>query len=98
MDIFDKLGDAFTTTGKEVANLAKDVAGTAKLNVQLKEAELNRSKLFYQLGKKYYELYKDDPEEDMTDIMEAIGKCDAQIAKYQEDIAIAKGNRKCHAS
>ncbi|MBE5965444.1 MAG: zinc ribbon domain-containing protein [Lachnospiraceae bacterium] len=95
MDIFDKLGDTITTTGKEVANFAKDVAEMGKLNVQLKETELSRSKLYYKLGKKCYELLKDDPEEEIADVIEAIEKCDAEIARYEEEIAIAKGNRKC---
>lgn len=95
MEIFDKLGDALSTTGKEVANLAKDLTGSAKLNLQMKEEELNIKKLYYQLGKQYYEANKDCPDETYEGIFKSINNCEAKIARYKEELKINKGVRTC---
>lgn len=95
MDIFDKLGDALTVTGKEVANLAKDLTGTAKLNFQIKEEELNIKKLYYQLGKQYYEDNKECPDETYENMFKSINYCEAKIVRYKEELKINKGVRTC---
>lgn len=88
MDFFDKLGDAFAVTGKEVANLAKEVKDSAVDNFKLKEEEFTKSKLLYQLGKEYYELNKnvdiDTLPKSIGDLFVSIEKCEARMARYKE--------------
>lgn len=54
MDFFNKIGSKISTGANAVASKTKDIAGTAKINMQIAEDEKELNNVFCELGKKYY--------------------------------------------
>ena len=60
MDFFDRMGEKLVTAGRDVTQKAKDLSGTAKLNLDIKAKEDFIEKQYAQIGKLYYEDHKDE--------------------------------------
>ncbi|MCR5590287.1 MAG: hypothetical protein K6F73_02025 [Lachnospiraceae bacterium] len=84
-DFTDKLEDAINT----VADKAREYGEVARLQALIKAEEAKKQKYYYQLGKKYYELYKDAPASDISELMSKLVAADEKIADYKEDLKVA---------
>lgn len=73
-----------------VSDKVKEVGGYAKLQALIKAEEAKKQDYYYRLGKKYYELYKDAPASDLTEITDKICAADEKIAAYKEEIKEAQ--------
>ena len=71
---------------------AMEFGEIAKLHTMSTAEEAKKQGLFYQLGKKYYELYKDSPEQELKSIVDKLIECDENIADYKEQIANVGGD------
>lgn len=69
-----------------VADKVKEYGGYAKIQALIKAEEAKKHEQYYRLGKKYYELYKDAPASDLTEITNKIVACDEKIAAYKEEL------------
>ena len=85
-DLANDLADVINT----VADKVKEYGGYAKLQALIKAEEAKKQELYYRLGKKYYELYKDAPASDLTEITDKIVACDEKIEGFREDIKAAQ--------
>lgn len=65
---------------------AKELGNSAKLRALITAEEAKIREQYYQLGKKYYKLYNDTPETDLSDIVDEIRSRKNKIAKYKEDM------------
>lgn len=63
MDFFGKVGETLTSVGKEATNKAKEVAGIANLKSQIYACDEVMKKNYIEIGKLYYEKYRENPEE-----------------------------------
>lgn len=95
-DIADKVTDVINT----VADKAREYGETAKIHALIKAEEAKKQEYYYKLGKKYYELYKDAPASDLSELMNKLILADEKIADYKEDLkaASAKGDREADES
>ena len=84
-DITDKITDIINT----VADKAREYGEIAKLQALIKAEEAKKQEFYYQLGKKYYEIYKDAPASDLTEIMKKLLASDEKISDYKEDLKTA---------
>ncbi len=94
MDFFNKLGDAISETGKDVTQKVADLTGIARLNMDIRKREDFVKKQYTEIGKKYYDLHKDDGDpffEEINLIRETI----QEIEQLQAQIADLKGRKKC---
>jgi len=86
--------DDFTGEVQKVINnvvdKVKEYGGIAKIQAQIKGEEAKKQEQYYRLGKKYYELYKDAPASDLTEIMNKLLTCDSKIEEYRELLKEAK--------
>ena len=85
-DFVEGLTDVINT----VADKVKEYGGYAKLQALIKAEEAKKQDYYYRLGKKYYELYKDAPASDLTEITDKLVAADAKIAEYQEELKAAQ--------
>lgn len=69
-----------------VVDKAKEFGGVAKVQALIKAEEAKKQDGYYKLGKKYYELYKDAPASDLSDLMDKLLAADSKIAEYKEQL------------
>lgn len=67
-----------------VVDKAKEYGGIAKIQALIKAEEAKKQEQYYRLGKKYYELYKDAPASDLSDIMGKLIASDDKIEEYRK--------------
>ena len=82
--------EGLTDVINTVADKVKEYGGYAKLQALIKAEEAMKQDYYYRLGKKYYELYKDAPASDLTEITDKLVAADAKIAEYQEELKAAQ--------
>lgn len=92
-DFVNDIADALNT----VADKVKEYGGYAKLQALIKAEEAKKQEYYYRLGKKYYELYKDAPASDLTDITDKIVAADEKIASYKEELKNAAESNEVYA-
>ena len=93
MSIFDQFSKVTKDFGNKAQEMTKDIKGKleeqqaiSRLNAQINEAKNQMKNTYMAIGERYYELHKDDVENDMAnqfqiiaDAMEKIAKCEQQI-------------------
>ncbi len=94
-DIFKKIGDTITETGKTVGEKTKQVGNTAKLNARIISAERSISDNYTIIGKYYYEKHKNEPDEDIAETVNAVTASIEAIESYKSELLAIKGLVKC---
>ena len=94
-DIFKKIGDTITETGKTVGEKTKQVSSVAKLNAKIISSEHSISDNYTILGKYYYDTYKDNPAEEVAETVNSITASLETIADMKSQILAIKGMVKC---
>lgn len=84
-DFTDTVADALN----HAADKIREYGEVAKLQALIKAEEAKKQDYYYKLGKKYYELYKDAPASDLTEITDKLVAADEKIANYKEDLKAA---------
>lgn len=67
-----------------VVDKVKEYGGIAKIHTLIKAEEAKKTEQYYRLGKKYYELYKDAPASDLSEIMNKLIAADEKIDEYRK--------------
>ena len=71
-DIIKKITDTITETGKNVGEKTKQVGNTAKLNAKIIASERSISESYTLIGKYYYDMYKDNPDAELIELVKDI--------------------------
>lgn len=95
MAFFDELGKKLTQTSQDVVQKTKDTAEVLKLNNMIADAEKSIENLYTQLGKAYFELYADSPEDALAQIVNDIKLAQTTITDCQREIQQLKGLYSC---
>lgn len=95
MDFFSKLGDKISSTSKDVAKKAKEVAEVANLNSQINTKESTIKSTYVEIGKYVYENLKEDAPAEIAEKFEAIDALMAEIADIKKSIQVLKGVQVC---
>lgn len=96
-DIFKKIGDTLTETGKTVGEKTKQVGNTAKLNAKIISSEHSVSENYTIIGKYYYDNYKNNPDEEIAETVNAVTASLETIAQLKNEILAIKGLVKCQS-
>ncbi len=72
MEFFEKVGETITAKGKDVADKAKDFAEIASLRSQISTCEEVMKKNYLEIGKLYYEQFKEAEYNDFVEQCTAI--------------------------
>ena len=86
MNFLEKVGETITTRGKEVADKAKDMAEIAGLRSQIGTCEEVIRKNYMEIGKLYYEQFKDRENHDFADQCTAISHAQSGIEALEAKI------------
>ncbi|MDE7063759.1 MAG: zinc ribbon domain-containing protein [Lachnospiraceae bacterium] len=95
MDFFDKLGDTLINAGKDVSKKAKDLSGTAKLNMDIKSKEDFIQKQYTEIGRLYYEAHSKEADAEFAQQMAIVTEAYEAIAKMRDEVLKIKGARVC---
>lgn len=95
MGFFDNLGKTITDAGQGAIRKGKEMADAAKYNSMISDEEKLISSAFEEIGRKYFEMKGDAPEEEFASAVEAIRQSQAKITEYQNALKQLKGTRKC---
>lgn len=96
-DIFKKIGDTITETGKTVGEKTKQVGNAAKLNAKIISSEHSISDNYTIIGKYYYDTYKNNPDEEIAETVNAVTASIETIAQLKSELLAIKGLVKCHS-
>lgn len=91
MEFFDKLEETITTKSKEVADKAKKMAEIAGLRGQIGTCEEVLKKNYLEIGKLYFELYGDMPEEPFGKYCHSIKNAKNNVDELEQKIREIKG-------
>lgn len=89
-DLFDKIEQTITTTGKAAAKKAREVADIAKIKNDIRVAKRELDDLYEQVGRQYFESHMDYPEADYIDLFNLIEKIRGDIKVMEADLEMVK--------
>jgi len=95
MDIFNKIGEKITSTSKDVAKRTKNLADITKINSQISNEENNIRSKYSEIGKQYYRLFHDSPDEMFVELCNSITDSLSKIKCYKKQICSIKGVITC---
>ena len=95
MSFFEGIGKKLAQSGQEAAQKAKNTAEVIKLNSMISDEEKRINNSYLQIGKLYYEVYGENPEEQFAQFITDINDCKAKILVHAEQIRIVKGIAEC---
>ena len=82
--------DVAIQKSKVAADKAKEVAGVAQLKIQINTQEDLIKKNYQEIGKRYFELYRDMPEDPFMKECDDIKTAQKEIEKLQEQIEMLR--------
>jgi len=91
MAFLNELKGKLSQGSHDVVQKTKDNADVKKLNKTISDAEKTIEKLYSQLGKSYFELHPDDPEDALSQLVEEIQLAQLTILNCQKEIQHLKG-------
>lgn len=94
-DILKKIGDTLTDAGKTVGEKTKQVGSVAKINAKIISCEHSISENYSILGKYYYDTYKDNPDDEIAETVNAVTASIETIAELKSELLAIKGLIKC---
>ncbi|MCM1022955.1 MAG: hypothetical protein NC395_02710 [Prevotella sp.] len=94
-DIFKKIGDTLTDAGKTVGEKTKQAGTVAKLNAKIISSERSISESYTILGKYYYDTYKNNPDEEIAETVNAVTAAIETIDELKGELLAIKGLVKC---
>ena len=95
MSFFNNLGQKISDVSQTTIKKTKDLADTAKLNLNISEEERKIDTAYEQIGKWYVEKHREDAEEDVKTWLDAIAVSEARIKECRESIHQMKGVAIC---
>ncbi|NLG03985.1 MAG: hypothetical protein GX567_09190 [Clostridia bacterium] len=78
--------DDFQKMVQDMVDKAKELTGTARIHANIKTEEIKIQEQYYRLGKKYYELFKDAPEQDLRSYVDKINACNQKIDDLRDEL------------
>ena len=95
MGFLENLGKGISDFSQSTIQKGKDVANVAKFSRLISDEERAMSKLFEQLGRKYFDLRSEANEEDFADLIIGVKESQERIREYQDSIKELQGITKC---
>ena len=87
MAFLDELGRRFNDVSRVVMRKTKEITDIGGLKIQIVDENRKLSKLYENLGKKYFEIFRDHPHEEVEDLVDQLREAIEGIQKLEDDIA-----------
>lgn len=95
MALFDNFGKKASEAGQNAIQKAKDLSEISRLNGIISDEEKAINNTYYQIGKLYATVHRDDPEPDFAGMVSAITGAETRIGEYKKQIQDIKGVQRC---
>lgn len=95
MAFLDQVSRKISKVGQDVAQSTKNFTETSRLNSLIDEENNKIRQYYYEIGRLYFENFKEAPEALLVNYIEAVKMALAEIDKYNEQIKTIKGIRSC---
>lgn len=95
MAFFNKVGESLSSASKSVAEKAKQLAEVSSLNGRINTQEEIVERAYLEMGKRYYELHNENPDESFSEFCTSIKEALIQIDTLNEEIRKVKGIQVC---
>lgn len=95
MSFLNNLGQKLSDVSQTTIKKTKDLADTAKLNLNISEEERKIETAYEQIGKWYVGKHREDADEEVKTWMDAIAASEAKIKECRENIHQMKGMTIC---
>ena len=95
MAFFDKLSKSVTEASQKTIAKTKELADTSRLNSMISEQEKIITNQYFEIGKLYVSLHKEDYEEDFAGMMSRIVEAETKIQECRKEIQHIKGIWHC---
>ena len=92
---FDNLGDKLNSMGKGIADKAKEVTDTTKLNSQIRDEEKKIQNIYVAIGQQYYNQTRENPAPEYAELFQSLVACEKLIAQYKLEVQKIKGVCTC---
>ncbi len=86
MDIFNKIGETITSTGKDIAKKAKDIVDVNTVKANISEQKKMIRKSYERIGEAYYKEHVDMGEHAYEIEFEIIGEASAKLKELYEQL------------
>ena len=95
MALFDILGRTVSEASQKTIAKTREFADTSRLNTMIYEEERTLGNLYYQVGKLYISLHKEDGEEAFSELIRNVSETEARINNYRTLIQNIRGVQRC---
>lgn len=95
MSFFDNLGQKLNDVGQTTIKKTKNLADTAKMNLEISEEERKISNAHEQIGKWYAAKYRMQADPEIQNWMDAIFASEAKIKACRDNLGQIKGETTC---
>ncbi len=95
MAFFDNLSKKVSEAGQKTIQKTKELADTSRLNAMISEAEKTINNTYYQIGKLYVSIHKDNCEEDFLGMIRTVIETEEKIRDYKKQIHDIRGVQRC---
>ncbi len=95
MAFLDDLGKKISQTSQDVVQKTKDTAEILKLNSTISDEEKKLNNLYLQIGKIYYEKYKENPDDSLAALIDSVAQTQTRLYNLGEQVKRLKGMVSC---
>ena len=95
MALWDNIGKKASATTAKAAQQVKILTETTKLNGMISDEEKKINNHYYEIGKRYAALHRDDPETELAELVAAVVESEKKIKGYRTQIQDMKGVARC---
>ena len=97
MAFFNDLGKAVSKAGQATLQKTKDFSETTRLNGLISDEEKKLDSVYFQIGKLYVSLHREDPETQFAAMLQAVTESEERIQSLKKEVEIIKGVSRCPA-
>lgn len=95
MAFFDDFGKKLSQASQSAVQKTKDITEVAKINGMISDEEKKLNNCYFQIGKLYVQLHRNNCEAEFVKLMEAVCQSEAKIADYRKRVQDIKGIIRC---
>lgn len=95
MGLFDDFGKRVKDAGQKSVQKTRELSEISHINTLISQAESNINRTYYEIGKAYVNLHRDDSEESLASMVSSITNLEAEIEQYKKQIQQIRGVQVC---
>lgn len=97
MALFNSISKKASQAGQNALQKAKDLSEIARISALISDTEKEVNSTYFQIGKLYATLYRDNPEQEFLSMVSLITEAETRIENYRRQIQDIKGVQRCPA-